>query len=197
MYTELDIINSMVATTGTRPFVAAPTQRHPTYSKAEQLLTDITLAVHSLGLWYNTEVRTIQQQVNGEIIVPTGCIKADPINRRCNLTLRAGKMYDLDTGTFEIGEDTELKMFFALDLDDTPLEAKVYIRARAMYEFYLDANGTDPKLSNYRSNRDMAFTRLWREHLRNRQTNIFDNNANTVAKLRRGNRFGNYRPIVR
>jgi len=196
MYSRLDIINEMIVSTGARPLTAEK-NRHPLYMKAEQLLSRVQASVQSVGLWFNTECREITPQSNGEIIVPQGCIKADPTDRHFNLTLRGSRMYDLTTGTFEIGEKVRLRMIFEVSLEEMPLAAQEYIRAKAVYEFYLNEDGADPKLSNYRNERDIGWQSLYREHLRNRQANIFDNPANTVSQLRRGISYGRWQPEVR
>lgn len=196
MYTRLDIINEMIGSTGARPLTAVQ-NRHPLYMKAEQLLERVQASVQSLGLWFNTEVREIVPQTNGEIIVPQGCIKADPADRHFNLTLRGNKMYDLDTGSYAIGDKTRLKMIFSVPLEEMPLSAQEYIRVKSVYEFYLNEDGGDPKLSNYRNSRDIGWQHMYREHIRNRQANIFDNPSHVVANLRRGNGRGNWKPLVR
>lgn len=195
MYTRLDIINEMIVSTGARPLTAEQ-HRHPLYMKAEQLLDRVKASVQSLGLWFNTECREIAPQTDGTLIVPQGCIKADPADRHCNLTLRGTKMYDLSTGTFEIGETVRLKMIFELALEEMPLAAQEYIRAKAVYAFYLNEDGADPKLGNYRNERDTGWQALYREHIRNRQANIYDNSSNAVTQLRRGRSQGRWKPKV-
>ena len=196
MYSRIDLINEMIVSTGARPLTAEQS-RHPLYMKAEQLLSRVRASVQSVGLWFNTECREIAPQSDGEIIVPQGCIKADPADRHYNLTLRGRRMYDLAKGTFEIGETVRLRMIFELSLEEMPLAAQEYIRAKAVYEFYLNEDGSDPKLGNYRNERDIGWQVLYREHLRNRQANIFDNPSNTVAQLRRGTGAGPWQPKVK
>ena len=196
MLSRIDLINAMIVSTGARPLTAEQS-RHPLYMKAEQLLSRVRASVQSVGLWFNTECREIAPQSDGEIIVPQGCIKADPADRHYNLTLRGRRMYDLAKGTFEIGETVRLRMIFELSLEEMPLAAQEYIRAKAVYEFYLNEDGSDPKLGNYRNERDIGWQVLYREHLRNRQANIFDNPANTVAQLRRGTGAGLWQPKVK
>ena len=196
MYSRIDLINEMIVSTGARPLTAEQS-RHPLYMKAEQLLSRVRASVQSVGLWFNTECREIAPQSDGEIIVPQGCIKADPADRHYNLTLRGRRMYDLAKGTFEIGETVRLRMIFELSLEEMPLAAQEYIRAKAVYEFYLNEDGSDPKLGNYRNERDIGWQVLYREHLRNRQANIFDNPSNTVAQLRRGTGAGLWQPKVK
>ena len=185
MLTRLDVINDMIVSTGARPLLAG-NDRHPMYMKADQLLTRVTDSVLALGLWFNTEIRNVQAQVGGGIIVPQDCFKADPLDRNYKITLRQGRMYNLDTGSWYEGESLALRMYMKLDFEEIEVVARDYIRARAVYEFFLGENGADPKLSSYRQERDQAWIVLWRDNIRNRRTNILDNPSNTLNQLRRG-----------
>ena len=185
MLTRFDVINDMIVSTGARPLLAG-NDRHPMYMKADQLLTRVTASVLSLGLWFNTEIRTIQNQAGGGIIIPQDCFKADPLDRNYRLTPRQNRMYDLNTGSWYEGDSLTLRMYFDIDFEDIEYVAKDYIRARAVYEFYLGENGADPKLSNYRNERDQLWVILWRDNIRSRKTNVLDNPSNTLNQLRRG-----------
>lgn len=196
MYTRLEIVNEMIISTGARPLTAEQT-RHPSYLKASELLERVQTSVQTVGWWFNTEVREIAQQASGEILVPQGVIRADPVDRHCNLTLRGRRMYNLDTGNYEIGADVCLRMIFDVPLEDLPLLAQDYIRARAVYEYYLNEDGADPKLSHYRAARDETYMLMYRESLRSKQVNIYDNPHNTINRLRRGYPSGRWSPLVR
>ena len=193
MYTRLDIINEMIVSTGARPLTAEQTT-HPLYLKAEQLLDRVQASVQALGLWFNTEMREIAQQANGEVIVPQTCIRADPVERRYNLTLRGRKLYDLNTGTFQIGEDLRLKMIFNIPLEDMPLSAKEYVRTKAVYEFYLNEDGDRLKVEMYLRAKEAGWKDLYREHIRNLQMNVLDNPFNTFNRIRRGYPEGRWEP---
>lgn len=198
MFSRLDLINEMLVSTGMRPLTAEQST-HPKYKKAEAKLNSVVNAINVMGLWYNTETRDITPQSNGEVIVPLGCISADPTNRHCNFSLRDSKLYDLDEGEFYVsdsGSDIELRMVFDLDVNDMPLAAKEYVKYRAIYEFYIDEDGAEPKLSSYRDNRDRAWADLNKEHLRRADFNNSDNPAHLAFKVRTG-RSDRYRPIVR
>lgn len=185
MQTRLDVINAMIVSTGARPLLAGQ-DRHPMYLKADQLLSRVVGTVLSMGLWFNTECRVIEAQENEEILVPIGCISADPTERQYNLTMRGNRMYDLDKGAPYNGRSLRLNMKFEINYEEIPITAQNYIDARAVYEFFLNENGADPKLSNYRAERDTYWTLLWREHTRHRQVNVFDGIGSTVNRLRRG-----------
>ncbi len=191
MFTKLEIINDMLSSTGARPLLAE-SNRHPLYMKAERKLNRVIQTVLAIGLWFNTEVREVQPQSNGEVQVPITVIKADPTDRMWNLSLRGNRMYCLNKGSYDIGRPVRLKMGYLLEWEQIPVACQDYIRARAVYEFYLDEGGADPKLASYRAERNDAWAFMYREHIRSRQVNIFDGTANTVNQLRNGSVPGSY-----
>jgi len=187
MFTTLSIINEMVGSTGSRPFAAEQTT-HPLFIKALATLDRVSATVQSKGLWFNTEVREIQNTVDNELFVPQDCIKADPVDRHHNLTLRGNRMYDLDTGTYEVTEPVVLKMGFKVSLEEMPLTAQEYVRANAVYAFYRAEDGANPKLGHYQAEADRGWMFLYREHIRSIQANAFDNSNSVVNRVRRGSR---------
>lgn len=195
MLTRLDIINDMISSTGSRPLLAGQT-RHPMYLKADTLLTRVVSTVLSLGLWFNTECRILKPQPDGKVMVPTNCIKAESLSGP-NVSLRGNCLWDLNTGAPWDDGPIAVRMLFDLNLEDIDIVAKDYIRARATYEFYLGDNGADPKLSNYRNERDNAWVVLWRDHIRNRKTSVLDNPHGTINRLRRGYPHGFNYPVGR
>lgn len=187
MFTKLDIINEMVVSTGLRAF-AAEQDQHPAYIKAERVLKQVSLSVLTRGLWFNTEQRVLTPTSDNEIVVPSTCIKADPIDGNINLTKRGLRMYNLNTGSYEVEEDVEMKMLFEVPLEEMPVSAQEYIRCACVYKYYLDDDGSGPKLQAYKQEMGDGWMWLWREHIRSRQVNAFDNPYNTVAQLRKGSR---------
>ena len=195
MLTRLDVINDMISSTGSRPLLAGQT-RHPMYLKADSLLTRVVSTVLSMGLWFNTEYRVLKSQPDGRVQVPSNCIKAESLNGP-NITLRGNLMWDLDTGSPWEGGDITVRLITDIEFEEIDIVAMDYIRARAVYEFYLGDNGADPKLSNYRNERDNAWIMLWRDNIRNRKLNVFENNYGTNYRLRKGHPYGNNYPVGR
>jgi len=196
MYTRLDIVNEMIGATGARLLTAEQT-RHPLYQKASKILDRVIKSVLSYGLYFNTEVRDITPQSDGTVIVPQGCIKADPVDRVHDLVLRDQKLYDRTTGEFFIAhKPIKLRMYFKLDIQDIPLEAQEYIRTKCVHDFYVNEDGSGPKVQVYKEEQRVAWSNLHREHIRNRQTNARDNPSNTINRLRKGVGFGRYRNTV-
>lgn len=173
MLTELDIVNSMLAATGIKAVTAGNTD-HPAYVKAKTKLDNIISDVLDLGYWFNTSVVTLQPNTDGEIVLPQGTISVDPVDRCNNFVQRGRRLYNADKRTYTFTEDVECTLVETLEIEEMPPTAVTYIKEYARFEFYLDEDGTDPKLSNYRNNKATAWTKLYREHIRRRQTNYFD-----------------------
>jgi len=185
MLSELNIINEMLSSTGLSPLTATDT-RHPSYVKAVGKLNIVSGDVQNLGYWFNTTYTTLNLNENGEIYVPTGTLSIDTVSN-VNITKRGQRLYNLDDRSFNFTCPLKVKVVTQLDFEDMPDTVKQYIRHKARYEFYLDSDGTEPKLSHYRNAVNEAWTKLYRENLRNRDTNYFDG-PNAANMLARGSR---------
>lgn len=185
MLTRLDIINAMMRAIGGRPFLANQTS-HPQYQKANQLLEEVEATVQQMGWWFNTEVREFTRNTDGEVKLPTNTVRADVVDGNIDYVQRGNRMYDKVKATFCLDYDPHLRITQVLDFDLTPMVFRDYVKARCRYEMFLDTGGADPRLSSLRRDRDMCWEKLYAEELRNRNTNMFLNGHNTVARLRRG-----------
>lgn len=184
MLSRLDIINSMLAATGTQPLTGQDEQ-HPLYVKANTKLNEVSTSVQKLGMWFNTTVRDMNPGGDDQITLPSDTLRADPTDRSNNYTMRGSRLYDIGNHTFTIEDTVEVKLVRKLELRDLPQSALFYIKDKARYEFYLDEDGTEPKLSRYEKAMQVAWIELYREHLINRDTNYFDGN-NAALFLKRG-----------
>lgn len=192
MLTRLQIINEMVVSTGTAPLTANDV-RHPLYIKANNKLEVVSDAIQSTGWWFNTSVRTLTPNVSGEIILPTTALHVDPVSTASKYILRGGKLYDNGNATYVIGTAVKVKFVDRWPIEELPPHAAAYIKARAVYEFYRDEDGNEPKLSNYRAERDTAWVALKGEHLKSADINFFD--GASAAQMARGYRGGRLPPV--
>lgn len=187
MLTRLQIINEMVVSTGTAPLTASDVT-HPLYIKANNKLEVVSDAVQSKGWWFNTSVRTLTPNVAGEIILPDTTMHVDPVDTMSKLSQRGNKLYDRDNATFIIGKAVKVKFVDRWAIEELPTQAAAYIKAKAVYEFYRDEDGNEPKLSNYKAERDMAWVELKGEHLKSADLNFFA--GASAAQMSRGYRRG-------
>ena len=183
MLTELQIINAMLAATGTAPLTVND-QLHPFYIKALNKLDMVMTEVQGRGWWFNKAVRHLRQDVNGEIVLPSNTLHCDPVDRQDKLVMRGSKMFDLEEATFTINRDIRVVFVDLVPVLELPPTAVEYIKARAVYEFYRDEDGSQPKLGEYKMARDEAWVTMKGEHLRNADVNHFDGASS--AQMSRG-----------
>jgi hypothetical protein len=184
MLTKLEVINAMVASTGTAPLATNDT-RHPFYIKASAKLATVSREVQSTGWWFNKSVRTLQPTLDGELILPSTALHVDPVDRGSKLVRRGTRLFDPDMASYTIGKPVRINYVELLEIEEMPPQAVAYIKARAVFEFYLDEDGNEPKLSNYRAERDSAWIGFKAEHLKNADVNFFS--GTSAMQTGRGN----------
>ena len=195
--TELDIINQMLATTGTAPLTAGSTQ-HPLYTKAKNKLRIVSRQVQSMRWWYNTSILTLTPNAEGHIVVPQGTTRADPVDS-CSFVIRRGqKLVDTANNTFVFDGPILTEIVQMFDYEDLPAPVSAYIMARARQEYYADEDGADArKLADYKAQTLQAWQSLQTTHLAARDVNYFNNPEHTGVKLRRGHNRGTPRGRMR
>jgi len=185
MLTKLDIINQMLAATGTAPLTTNDTT-HPFYIKAESKLNIVTRTVQAQGWWFNRAKRTLNPDIAGEVILPSTTLSVDPVDTSSTFTQRGGKLYDPEDATFIIGVAVKVILIDEVEISDLPYEAADYIRGRAVYEFFRDEDGGGTKLRDYRDERDTAWIALKGANLRFSDLNVF--NGTSFMQMQRGYR---------
>jgi len=186
MLTRLQIINIMLASTGVSALTDQDTQ-HPDYLVADAKLDEVINATLKLGFWFNTYFTTLTPEPSGEVLIPANTLSIDPVDRSVPLVQR-GKTSLFNTSTRDRTYDQPVvvKVIEELAFDDLPPSALDYIRAKAKYSFYLDDEGMDPKLSNYRAEVNDAWSIMYRDNIRNLDVNYFDNPSHGGNQLRKG-----------
>jgi len=169
---KLDVINSMLATIGMDALTANDTQ-HPSYKKALRVLDNINIEWQGKGWWFNTTTPILTPTANDELVYAIDALHVDPILTVRNYVIRGLKLYDMDNETFTITQSTEVWMVRLKDISDLPPVAVAYLRAQARFEFFLDEEGSEPKLKNYRDATALAWNFFQVEHLKNADVNMF------------------------
>jgi hypothetical protein len=185
MLTTLKIINEMVASTGTAPLTASDTS-HPFYVKANNKLETVNREVQSQGWWFNKARRKLLQNIDGEVVIPTNTLHCDPVDRNLKYVIRGTRLYDLNNATFMLDRDVEVWFVDLVEIADLPPSAGEYIRAKAVYDFYLNEDGNALKVGEYKSAMLSAWVSFKGEHLKNADVNWFD--GTSIAQQRRGTR---------
>lgn len=184
MSKTIRLINSMLATTGTAALSASDT-RHPSYVKANAILTDMVEEFSSMEMWYNTSIRTLRPNAEGKILIPANTITCDPTSASKKYSIRGQYLFDNDEYTSNIGYAVECIVIEEIKVADLPPAAYQYLRARCRYEYFLDQDGGERKLRNYAGQYQQKFSELVAMNMKLMDVNFFNSPAYLNFIIRR------------
>ena len=184
MSTRLDLINSMLATTGTASLSAAD-ETHPSYIIADRVLSEVVEEFSSRELWFNTSVRTLLPNPEKFILVPSNALSCDPTDASKNYAIRGLYLFDLGNYTFEITEPVECTIVTEMTLEDMPPIAVQFVRAHARLQYFVDQEGTGPKLEAYRQKTYQKDSELVALNMKHTDSNFFNGSAYAHFSTRR------------
>ena len=95
MSIRLDLINSMLATTGVAKLSAADST-HPSYIVADAVLSEVIEEFSSKELWFNTTIRTLAPNTDKYVLVPTNALSCDPVDTGTKVQLYQQKAAQKD-----------------------------------------------------------------------------------------------------
>lgn len=169
MITTLEAINTMLAAAGIAPVSSANSQ-HPVAKRAMFVLETATRSVQLAGLWFNKAVVTLKRSADGEIYLPANASSIQPVDENDrHLVPRAGRLYDTEQRTYQIGRDIVATMIEVLPFESLPTSAQDYIKYTATYQFYTQEGGSEPKLSELRRQMQQSAVYFNREDLSSKQ----------------------------
>lgn len=148
MSIRLDLINAMLATTGTAKLTAAD-DSHPDYVTADDVLSRVIEEFQSRELWFNTSIRTLQPNGDGKIVVPSNALSCDPTDSTLDYSIKGQYLFDMGNYTDVIGDEVECRIVVERDLADMPPIAIQFIRAASRFEYFADQDGGSTKLQIY------------------------------------------------
>lgn len=172
MTTRLDLINSMLATTGTARLAAADVT-HPNYITADLILNDVIEEFSSKPLWFNTTYRTLIPNIDGKIVVPNNALTCDPADASKDYAIRGQYLFDNGNYTFLISEPVACVIVAELELTDMPPIAIQFVRAKARLMYYVDQDGSGNKLQLYSQNVAEKELELITLNMKNTDANFF------------------------
>lgn len=188
MFDELSMTNAMLTAAGITP-VASIASTHPTFLEAREVLRKENIRMQSPGLWFNTAERELQPNSLGEIVLPGDTLHADAVDSQWrSLIINSGRMFNLDTSSFNIGVSVKLTLISLRSIDALPREAALALEETAIFRFYVQKGGVEPRLSQYRKNHSTAVRALQAAHLRNLDLNALE--SPSFQAFMRGSRPG-------
>jgi hypothetical protein len=142
--TKLEAVNIMLSSIGDAP-VNSLTSGLVDAEMAETILDATSRDVQSQGWHFNTEINfTLAQIANGEVPIPSNCLKVDQIAGQSvrDLIQRGRKLYDRNNHTFIIGENVKVDMVLLLDFEELPEAARRFVTLKAARVFQDRAVGS-------------------------------------------------------
>lgn len=184
MSLKLNMINSMLKTTGTAALSAADTS-HPSYVSAADTLDEVIEEFCSKPLWFNTSIRTLAADVDGRVVVPSNALSCDPTDGSLSYAIRGQYLFDLDNYTNIISCSVECYIRTELALEDMPPIALQFIRAQARLMYFVDQDGSGTKVKLYTQAFAIKERELERINMNHRDTNFFGGASYAWNRTRR------------
>ena len=194
MLDTLSVVNEMLGTLGEAP-INDIDAFHPMVPRCVATLNTMNITVQADKWWFNTEYLTLTPQVGtGEILLPTDCLSADACRASPRVTMRDGKLYNLDDATYIFTANVAVEIKRLVPFDQTPFTARVYIGCRAVQKFQSTIDGDQAKMRDLGTETKNAYIVFNAEHIRNAQVNFLAR-PSTAAVLNnmRGSRVANTR----
>ena len=171
MYTELEILNDVLAGPGYAP-VANVDIVHPAVRDALRQIDKARKEVLTRKLWFNHYKTTLPRQPDNRIMLPLNTIAVTPVCSRflSAVVQRDRYLFDLANGTAEFDADVEAYITLAVALEDMPPVAQAYVQALARLRYYVEKGGQAKAQIMDREVKD-ALGALNQEHLQQSKTN--------------------------
>lgn len=132
--TALQAVNQILQACGLSRIQSLSTEGDTTIANAVEALNTTITEVLTDGWYFNTEQDLpVDPNLDGEIVLPAGAVGVTIAGRSRNmwLTERAGKMYDKQKHTFNIGKTVYLNMTIIFPFEECPEAIRRYITAKA------------------------------------------------------------------
>jgi hypothetical protein len=189
--TELEAVNEMLMSIGQAPVNTLAVTGINDVNIAKARLTTMTRRVLTRGFNFNTdEGYELTPDVDGIIVVPSGAIKFEAMNRD-ELTQRRHPdkgmaVYNKGTRSFLFTAPVAVKISWAFSFEDLPETARCYVATAAGRRFQSKAIGSQI-LDRFEEEDELkAWVLLERDERGSRKTNLFSGNAGIAG-------FGNRR----
>ena len=168
----LSAVNACLATLGELP-VNDVDEDHPLVPAALARISQEAAFLQADLWWFNVEYPTLfPDPVDKTIRIPTDCVGVDSLSEYPRYAVRAGRLYNLDTGTDQFQAPLRVRMHRALPYDSMPMLACSLVQVRAARKFHADYDGDQAKMQRLTADEQQAYITFNAEHIRNAKANM-------------------------
>lgn len=176
-YTELDVVNDMLATLGESPLNSID-EDHPLTAAALRVLRMVNLGEQAKEWWFNKELITlVPDPVSKFIYTPADAISVDPVVVGQNYVQRGRRLYDTARGSYEFDVPVQCNLVRQLPFEDCPPLFQTYVSITCQIKFQKDYDGDATKASLLQQEWKVAWATFNAEHIRCVSANLL----NTVS----------------
>lgn len=144
--TRLDAINTIL-TSSQLSTVESLSSGDVDSEIAENILDEICVEIQTIGWYWNTEVFELSPDNDGNILLPSNCLKIDATDTYLDVVQRGSKLYNKETHSYSFSKPLELEIVLALDFEELPQSCRRYITMKSAMIFQERTVG-DPTIVN-------------------------------------------------
>lgn len=191
--TELEAINTMLATIGESPVNSLITTGLTDLAVAKQILREVARKTQVMGWHFNSETNyTLALDGDSKVPVPTNALKIDPIDSDNDYVVRGSFLYDRTDHTYTIDEAVKVDIVFFLDFDQMPEAFRHYVTISAARRFQKRVLGDETINAFTQQDEDEAWVNAANTELDSSDVTLFDDyNSRAIV----GRRFNPWRPF--
>ena len=141
--TELEAVNVMLGTIGEQPVNSLDISTISEVSIASDMLYEVSREVQTRGWSFNEEDEYTLSVSEGEIPLPTNCLKVVCSGETDWIVRRGNRLYNRTDHTFTFAAAVEASIVFFLPFTDLPQAARNYITLRTARKFQVRILGSD------------------------------------------------------
>lgn len=181
-YTELDVVNDMLATLGESPLNSID-EDHSLTASALRVLRVVNLAEQAKEWWFNKELITlVPDPVSKFVYTPADAISVDPVDTQQNYVQRGRRLYNTATGSYEFDAPIRCNLVRQLPFEETPPLFQTYVSVTCQIKFQKDYDGDATKASLLQKEWQVAWATFNAEHIRCVSANLL-NTSSVQQKL--------------
>lgn len=193
MFTELDVVNEMLATIGAVPLNGL-SEDNPDVANCRRILNIANKTIQGQGWWFNKEqVTLIADASSGMVYIPNDAISTDLAGEYgpYQVVVRDRRLYNTDKNTFifEPGQKFVCNIIRLVNFTKLPVNAQRAIMISAVIKFQqcYDADNTKTQMLMQEYAQSMILLKT--EHIRNFNSSLLWKKSTTAAF----NRYNGYR----
>lgn len=168
----LSAVNACLGTLGELPVNDAD-EDHPLVPAALAKISQETAFLQADLWWFNVEYPTLfPDPLDKTVRVPSDCVGVDSLTEYPRLAVRAGRLYNLDTGSDQFEAPIRVRLHRSLPYDSLPMTARALVQARAARKFHADYDGDQAKMQRLTADEQHSYLVFNSEHIRNAKANM-------------------------